>query len=174
MLVITGVFLVFVAVLSSIEYIFCHNDEKRRLYGKLWDIAAGRAYYHPRRNGQGRPMPREGGERAQGVGEDGDAVRDLEEEESLLVITEGDGREAVPMVPQRRVICSPSPSCDADVSSMDDEDDGTDDDAGTSDTVVPRDTTDAATDLTNDEFMSEADDDTASRGDSGGAGLRGH
>ncbi|KAK4324916.1 hypothetical protein Pmani_004476 [Petrolisthes manimaculis] len=176
MLVITGVFLVFVAVFSSLEYIFCHNEEKRRLYTKLRDVAAGRAYYHPRRNGQGRPIAREGGERGQGAGEEGDMTRELEEEEeSLLVTMDGDGRESVSLVSQKRVACSPSPSCDADVSSMDDEDDGTDDDAGTSDTVVPRDTTDAATDLTNDEFMSEADDDSASRGGSGGgAGLRGH
>lgn len=84
---------------------------------------------------------------------DGGGPRSLQASTYEMLPLMGGGRRETALV-------SPSPSCDADVSSLGgDEDDSDEDNLSshcTSDTVLPKDTD--ATDFTNDEFLSEADE----------------
>ncbi|XP_066938993.1 proprotein convertase subtilisin/kexin type 7-like isoform X2 [Macrobrachium rosenbergii] len=147
--VITGIFFMFMAILNSVEYIFCYNDEKEKFYKKLKDLADGRAM--TQRSSTSRKA----------------AASDLhcsnmEAGGSQAVIFErhlpaSQSNEVLPLMTVDRV-ASPSLSCDADISSLNGE---SDDDVLSShcnsDNVIPKDTD--VTDFTNDEYLSEAEDD---------------
>lgn len=148
-LVITGFFFMFMAVFNSLEYMFCYNDEKGKFYKKLQDLSAGRAM-HQRSVSVQRSLTAdhrygsiEGGSNSQSTVETRLPAANSNEFLSLMVID----RET-----------SPSPSCDADISSLDcDSDEDNLSSHCTSDTVIPKDTD--VTDFTNDEFLSEGDED---------------
>ncbi|MPC90442.1 hypothetical protein E2C01_085430 [Portunus trituberculatus] len=141
---------------NTLEYIFCYNDEKERFYRRLRDVAAGRALQHRRSTSgslAGRLGP-PGDSAAYGSvvgGVESDRIRSQSASYEILPLM-GEGVDTA--------LVSPSPSCDADVSSFGGEDDDTDEDGFsshcTSDTVLPKDTD--ATDFTNDEFFSEVDE----------------
>ncbi|XP_050720497.1 uncharacterized protein LOC127000612 isoform X2 [Eriocheir sinensis] len=184
-LAVTSLFLLVMIAFNTLEYIFCYNDEKEKFYRRLKDVAAGRALHH-RRNASGAPRRgaadvAAGGYRSVEIGVDSDSGGGGEYEILPLMnngrACGGEGGRGG----SRGGLASPSPSCDADVSSLGgDEDDSDEDNLSshcTSDTVLPKDTD--ATDFTNDEFMSEVDDERhggvggGGGGDSGGVLLLG-
>lgn len=175
-LAVTSLFLLMMVAFNTLEYIFCYNDEKERFYRRLRDVAAGRALQH-RRNTSGSLVGRlgpPGDSAAYGSvvgGVEGDTIGQCASQspasyEILPLMSEG-AREAA--------LVSPSPSCDADVSSFGADEDDSDEDGlsshCTSDTVLPKDTD--ATDFTNDEFFSEVDEERLVSGVSGGGLLLG-
>lgn len=150
-LIITGFFLLFMAVFNSIEYIFCYNDEKEKFYKKLKDLSAGRAM-HQRGVSGGRRVGTS--DHRYGSMESGNGVPGGGGETALPATA--CVNEVLPLMTLDRG-SSPTLSCDADVSSLNcDSDEDNLSSHCTSDTVVPKDTD--VTDFTNDEFLSEADD----------------
>ncbi|XP_045624519.2 proprotein convertase subtilisin/kexin type 7 [Procambarus clarkii] len=148
-LVITGFFLMFMAIFNSLEYIFCYNDEKEKFYKKLQDVSAGRAMHQ--RNVLARRNTN--ADHHYGSIDDGSHSQDAVETH----LPTANPNEIVPLMVIERET-SPSPSCDADISSLDcDSDEGNLSSHCTSDTVIPKDTD--VTDFTNDEFLSEVDED---------------
>ncbi|KAK7081334.1 Proprotein convertase subtilisin/kexin type 7 [Halocaridina rubra] len=145
--IITGFFLLFMAVFNSIEYIFCYNDEKEKFHKKLKDLSAGRAM--TQRNASTRRTM--SSDHDYGSLEGGSTSQETVEAH----ISSVHSNEILPLMSDRGL--SPSLSCDADISSLNGD---SDDDAlsshCTSDAVIPKDTD--VTDFTNDEFLSEADD----------------
>lgn len=148
-IVITGSFVMFMVIFNSLEYIFCYNDEKEKFYKKLKDVSIGRAI-HQRNVSVQRSNNTDHHYSSLEAGSFNQESLDMHphcvnpnEILPLMVID----REA-----------SPSPSCDADISSLDcDSDEDNLSSHYTSDTVIPKDTD--VTDFTNDEFLSEIDDD---------------
>ncbi|KAG0724673.1 Proprotein convertase subtilisin/kexin type 7 [Chionoecetes opilio] len=168
-LAVTSLFLMVMIGFNTLEYIFCYNDEKEKFYRRLRDVATGRALQN-RRNASSTlrapPTDMAGYGRATG-GRDGDrdTQRSVQSSSYEILPLMGDGRRHTALV-------SPSPSCDADVSGDDDsDDDNISSSHCTSDTVLPKDTD--ATDFTNDEFMSELDEEKGGGGGGfgGGGGL---
>lgn len=138
----------FLAIFNSLEYIFCYNDEKEKFYRKLKDLSVGRAMH--RRNAAARRSANS--EHHYGSIEDGNNSQDTLE--THLPATHSN--EILPLMVIDRET-SPSPSCDADISSLDcDSDEDNLSSHCTSDTVLPKDTD--VTDFTNDEFLSEVDE----------------
>lgn len=147
-LVITGFFLMFMAIFNSLEYIFCYNDEKEKFYRKLKDLSAGRAMHQ--RNAAARRTANS--DHHYGSMEGGNSSQDTLETH----LPTAHSNEILPLMVIDRET-SPSPSCDADISSLDcDSDEDNLSSHCTSDTVIPKDTD--VTDFTNDEFLSEADE----------------
>lgn len=139
------------AVFNSIEYIFCYNDEKEKFYKKLKDLSAGRAM-HQRGISGGRRVGTS--DHRYGSMESGNGVPGGGGETTLPQTA--CANEVLPLMTLDRG-SSPTLSCDADVSSLNcDSDEDNLSSHCTSDTVVPKDTD--VTDFTNDEFLSEADD----------------
>ncbi|KAG7164227.1 Proprotein convertase subtilisin/kexin type 7-like [Homarus americanus] len=148
-LVISGFFLMFMAIFNSFEYIFCYNGEKEKFYKKLQDLSAGRAMHQ--RNASARRSTNL--DRRYGIMEAGNLSQDTVETQLSTV----NSNEILPLMVMDRET-SPSPSCDADISSLDcDSDEDNLSSHCTSDTVIPKDTD--VTDFTNDEFLSEVDED---------------
>ena len=139
----------FMAAFNSLEYVFCYNDEKEKFYKKLKDLSDGRAM--SQRNASSRRAMSSDCHYGSIEGGSGQEV-------VLETHSPPQFNEVLPLMTIDRN-ASPSLSCDADISSLNGESD--DDDVLSShcnsDNVVPKDTD--VTDFTNDEFLSEVDDD---------------
>lgn len=154
-LIITSLFLGSMIIFNTIEYIFCYNDEKEKFYRKLKDVDAGRSL---RRRTSSNFV----------VGENSrycsiENRRYGSTSEAAVVVQDSlvnDQHEVVPLMVFDRDVSSPGVSCDADISSQncdDSDDEMLSSSLRTSDTLIPKDTDN--TDFTNDEFLSECDDD---------------